>query len=324
MSSHNRSITLQIRLKQIAFTLVKLLIVSTAIYFIYYKLQYNDSINFEHFMKTLKINNIFTSQNISILLIFTLINYCLEGFKWKILVKEIRTISFKEAITQTLSSLTASIITPNRIGEYGAKAIYYSKKNRKKILALNVFGNLSQLFATIIFGLGGLLYVNIAYKITILKTIYFELYALVFLVLIITISYYLKKRKISNKKIIKAIRFSKKISNSTIYFCVIFAILRYLIFSHQFYFLVTLFDLDISYFEAMGIICSSYILVSIVPSIFILDLAIKNGIAIWLFSFTGINEFVVVCITTLMWIMNFAFPAIVGSIFVLKFKYNNA
>jgi len=34
-------------------------------------------------------------------------------------------ITFKSALIQSLSSLTASLITPNRIGEYGVKALYF-------------------------------------------------------------------------------------------------------------------------------------------------------------------------------------------------------
>ena len=40
-------------------------------------------------------------------------------------------INFFEAYEQCLASLTVSIITPNRIGEYGAKALFFEKENRK-------------------------------------------------------------------------------------------------------------------------------------------------------------------------------------------------
>ena len=48
------------------------------------------------------------------------------------LAKRIKKISFFEAFEQCLASLTVSIFTPNRLGEYGAK-IKYLKENVKGI-----------------------------------------------------------------------------------------------------------------------------------------------------------------------------------------------
>ncbi|WP_375242595.1 hypothetical protein [Lacinutrix sp.] len=59
------------------------------------------------------------------------------------------------ALQQSLGSLTASLFTPNRIGEYGAKAIYFKKQFRKRILLLNLIGNLLQMTVTVVFGIIG-------------------------------------------------------------------------------------------------------------------------------------------------------------------------
>lgn len=86
---------------------------------------------------------------------FTLANWFFEVLKWKDLVSSVKKISFFEAFKQSTSSLTASLLTPNRIGEYGTKAIYFDRFQRKKVMFLNLIGNLSQMFATIVFGLLG-------------------------------------------------------------------------------------------------------------------------------------------------------------------------
>lgn len=323
MSKHNRSTTLQIRLKQIVFTLVKLLIVITSVFFIYNKLQYNKELKFEYFLQLLYDNNIITSINISILLIFSAVNYCLEIYKWKMLVSEIKYISFKESVKQTLSSLTASIITPNRIGEYGAKSIYFKKKNRKKILGLNLLSNLSQMLITSLFGLGGLFYLKNVYGLTIIKNKAFGIIGFAIISIILICRFIIKKHILSHKRIRKIILFYRSIRFKTISITIVLSLLRYIIFSHQFYFLLYLFNVDISYFDAIAIIFSMYLLVSVIPTIFILDLAVKSGVAIWLFSFANVNEFIVLSITTIMWIMNFAIPSIFGSYFVLKFKYHH-
>ena len=77
---------------------------------------------------------------------------------------------------------------------------------------------------------------------------------------------------------------------------------------------------EIDYFTALHLLFCMYFMASIIPSMAIFDWAIKGSIAVWLFSFAGVNEITIITITTIMWMLNFAIPAIIGSIFVLKFK----
>src|SRR5690606_29449612 len=58
----------------------------------------------------------------------------------------------------SLASFTAAIFTPSRIGEYGAKSLYYPKNERKRVIFLNFVGNMTQLFVTFIFGIIGMCY----------------------------------------------------------------------------------------------------------------------------------------------------------------------
>ena len=63
-----------------------------------------------------------------------------------------------------------------------------------------------------------------------------------------------------------------------------------------------------------------YFIASILPSLTIFDWAIKGSVAIFLFGFVEVNALTIVTITTLMYVLNFAVPALFGSIFVLNFK----
>jgi len=145
--------------KQFFFFLIKLAIVVGALYFIYHKIIHNEQLSFSDFINQLE-KSVFTSyRSILLLLIFTLFNWFFEVLKWQALVSSIKKISFYHAFQQSLGSLTASLFTPNRIGEYGAKAIYFKKGNRRKVMLLNLLGNMSQMTITVVLGLTGLAYV---------------------------------------------------------------------------------------------------------------------------------------------------------------------
>ena len=148
--------SLPYKTKQFFFVLIKLSIVVGAFYFIYQKLANNNALSFSDFYSFLLKNNVFSLKNILFLLFLSAFNWFFEILKWKILVSSIKKISLKHALKQSLGALTASIITPNRIGEYGAKAIYYTSKLRKRIMLVNLMSNLLQMSVTIILGIVGL------------------------------------------------------------------------------------------------------------------------------------------------------------------------
>ena len=322
MSKHNKKPFLPQWLKRFGFMLIKLSIAIGCSYYIYDKLVNNNTLDFNFFIDLLNSNKVFSVLNITALISFSLINWGLESLKWKVLVNTITRLSLGNAIEQSFGALTASLMTPNRIGEYGAKAIYYPKQFRKKILALTLIGNLSQLLVTLIFGSIGLLMFwsmftvsiniyNLLSALFLIALVWYIMHAYGHKLMIITIKGF-SLRALQN--------FINKLPSKVLLQTISIALVRYIVFSHQCYFLIVLFNIDVSYITALTFISCMYIMASAIPTVFIFDSVIKGSIAVWLFSFVGANELVIIAITLLMWILNFALPAMLGSYFVLNFN----
>ncbi|WP_248722042.1 lysylphosphatidylglycerol synthase domain-containing protein [Seonamhaeicola sp. ML3] len=311
--------------KQFFFVLIKLSIVVWAFYFIINKLANNSELRFSDFINYLSKKNIFFLKNGCLLLLLSIANWFLEILKWQILASVVEKIRFKNAMAQSLGALTASIITPNRIGEYGAKAIFYPKGSRKRIMLLNLVGNLSQMLATIIFGVIGLSLFISNYNINLDYTTFYKVLVITLLIIAI-IGFGIKKSKFTVKgfsmeKIRHSlINLSKKVLLKTL----LLSILRYVIFSFQFYFFLHIFNVEMGYLNAMTIISSMYLLASVIPSITIFDVVIKGSVALFLFSFANVEGLTILSITTLMWIFNFVIPSLFGSYYVLNFKLPKA
>ena len=295
--------------------LIKLLLVGGAYFFISQKIKNNDLLYNNEFLTGLGRRIFDKPFTLFIIFLFTFINWFLEIIKWQTLVSSIKKISFYEALEQSLSSLTASLLTPNRIGEYGAKTLYYSKYERVKILFLNLLGNINQMLVTVLFGLFGLLFlINfLTFPITFTNLYFYGSLGLLILVLLISLNKFGKR---TLQKMMTPIREIKaKIYFKTFYY----SFFRYLIFSHQFYFLLFLFGAGLDYSDAMPIIFTMYLLASVIPSFVFFDWLIKGSVAISLFSVFHINEMLILSITSIMWMANFALPSIIGSYFVLTF-----
>lgn len=313
--------SLTYKTKQFFLLLIKLSIVVGAFYFIYKKLSNNEELDFHVFIQFLRENEVFSLKIILFLLFLSIFNWFLEILKWKTLVTTIEYISFKNALEQSLGSLTASLFTPNRIGEYGAKAIYYTSGKRKKIVLLNLLSNVMQMGTTILFGSIGLYLLNSKYD---LNINYFKVSRLVVIIVVVsTLTFFgLKQKtfKIKGFSMERLLQFFKKISIKTKILGLLISIMRYLVFSFQFYVLLKIFGVNVSYYNAMIVITSMYLLASVIPSVFIFDVIIKSSVAVYLFSIVGVNDFTTLSIVTLMWFLNFVLPSLFGSYYVLNFN----
>jgi hypothetical protein len=245
----------------------------------------------------------------------------LEIFKWKTLTSFEKKITFFEAYEQCFASLTASIITPNRIGEYGAKALYFEKKLRKKVMVLNLVGNLSQLAATLFFGIFGIFFLISNFEIGLFtfNTSNFLMFLNILLLLFLIGKNFGITKKLATLTL-KILRYSKELPLKIHLKTIAYSFFRYLVFSHQFYFLLRLFEVEAEYFTLINLIFCTYFMASVIPSLAIFDWAIKGSVAVVIFGFIGLNPLTIVTVTTFMWLLNFAIPALLGSIFVLNFK----
>lgn len=313
--------TLSYKTKQFFVVLIKLSIVVGAFYFIYKKLTDNEYLDFNDFTQFLSENESFSAKNITFLIILSVFNWFFEIVKWKTLVDYIKKISFKNALEQTLGSLTASLITPNRIGEYGAKAAYYTKAFRNRIALLNLVGNMMQMTVTVLFGIAGLIFFKLNYN---LDINYLKVSRFLFIILfVVVLSFFGAKHKtfkIKGNTLQKIIHFIVYLPKTVLVKGFLLSVIRYAIFSFQFYFLLTIFGVNVHYSNAMIVITSMYLLASIIPSIFIFDVVIKGSVAVYLFSIVGVNELTILCIVTLMWLLNFVIPSVFGSYYVLNFN----
>lgn len=305
--------------KQFLWLVFKLIVLILLSYFIYDTLANNSEISWKEFQQTLKNSAVYDPLIILILPGFTMLNWTLEIFKWQLLVGTIKPASFSEAATQSLASHAFSLITPNRIGEYGAKALYYEKSERKNIVVLNLIGNFHQLIVTILLGLIGLLFLKSEIK-EVVPDLHYDVLTGVIIAIVFLISimrFVSGKFRLWLNGIHARFEFITTSLNAKIS---ILCFLRYVVFAHQFYFLITFFELNIDYTTCMASISAMYLLSSIVPMLAVFDFVVKGSVAVFIFSVFNVSPPVILSITTIMWLLNFVFPAIVGSYFVVKFK----
>lgn len=311
-------ITIPHKAKQFLVFSVKLLIVVGAFYFIYNQLATNDKLDWDKFLILFYKNQSFAG--ISFILLFSFLNRFFEILKWQNLAQVVKPITINEATKQVLAALTLGVFTPVGVGEYAGKALYFEKKDTKKIIFLNLICNGVQIVATGIFGIIGMILLHFdCAKCD--KNIGFWSFGIIIITIsFFLLSYFTKKIKIKGYSIEDLIEKINEIPKKIHRKNLILGFCRYIVFSHQYYFLFLAFDVDLPYTTLMATITTVYFLASIVPSFQFLDFALKGSLAIYFFGLLGVNEWIVVFVTMLMWFLNVVLPVVFGSYYVMTFK----
>lgn len=295
-----------------------LLKVSTVIicgYYIYYKLNSNN-IQYTDLISNLRYNN-----SPTLLLVFLLmpVNWLLEAFKWKTLTSQLESISATVSLKSVLAGITSSLFTPNRVGDFLGKIMSLKKENRNRGISLSFYGSYIQLLVTLVFGVIGL---------SLLKTkgifhipscaliLSYFIVILSILLLIFTnkLSHIIPDKFIMINQVFKSINMVQKIN------IIIYSVARYITFSIQFYLLLIFFGVKITILNAAIAISSIYFLTSIIPTITLAELGIREVTSIEILQHFD-NAYVAILYATLsLWIVNLVLPAIVGSFFLIKSK----
>lgn len=299
--------------KQFLVFTIKLLIVIGAFYFIYDQIASNSKLEWNKFQTMVLEKTSITT--IVFILLFSVANRYFEILKWQNLVTFINPISVGEASKQVLGALTAGIFTPNGLGEYAGKAMFFKKEQTKKVIFLNLICNGIQMILTIIFGTIGLLLIGYWKWALVIVLIGIALFLISIFSKTITIKGY------SIQKLLHKINeIPKKIHRKNIFL----GVCRYLVFSHQYYVLFLVFDVDLPYLTLISSIAAVYFLASSLPSFQFLDFAVKGSVAVFFFGKLGVNEWIVIFISTLMWFLNVVLPVVIGSYYVMRFKLNTS
>lgn len=301
------------KIKQFLSLLLKLIVVGLAFYFIQSQLaekEWDWNMVRKHWEKPYAIFYIVA------LLVLTFLNRFIEILKWKNLAQVIEPISVWESTKQVLIGITFGIVTPNGIGEYAGKAWFYPKKEVGKVVFLNAVCNGIQVIYAVTFGLIGTLYINHLHQFIATKYIYLFFGGLIAAIVLLLSIKNISIKGYSLQTIFKYLGEIKKeihIKNMSL------AFLRYAVLVHQYYILYRFFDVDIAYGTLLAVVASIYLLASSLPNFQAIDFALKGSVAIFLFGFFGVNEWVIALVATSIWLLNLVLPISIGSVFLLIF-----
>lgn len=310
-------------LQKIAVWTVKILVFAVAWGYVVYKFQ-DISADILHIFVDVR----FGVSVITVLLLLMLCNWGLEVYKWRWLISKITPISWRTALRGVLIGLPLALVTPNRIGEIGGRAVVLAHKRKKAVFATFI-GSLSQLCATLIFGLlGFVLYMLFLPRHQII-TVAAYISVAVFVVGVGGFLLFRKQRRLHTLLLrISGKSWFRKFKHVLRYYPLssllpLFgaSLLRYSVFCTQFCVAISIFIGELSYLEIFVGVSLTYFVTTIIPTSVLGEIGIRGSVAMFIFSFFTNQAAIVFQVSLLIWLINIVIPTLAGTFILVAHKH---
>lgn len=270
------------------------------------------------------------------------LNWFLEALKWRFIISKEEKISVANSVGAVLGGITVSMLTPNRTGEYLGR-VFILKSPVKGIL-LTLAGSFSQLIITFIIGCislfctlpllvhylnidtdNGLLLIRIV-LILFICTAFFMYLHFPLIYKITEMQFFKRFEKLKNYAAL-----SQVFTKPDLLKILSISLLRYLVFTTQYYLLLLIFGIYISPAEAFLLISIQYFIMAFIPSVALSEIGFRGSVAIFIFSvfaqysknipLSGDQALAVAFASVALWIINLAVPALAGIPVILRTKF---
>jgi len=238
-----------------------------------------------------------------LVILFMPVNWMMEYLKWNVLLKQ-NSVSRKMAKESFASGMLSDFVIPGIPSNFIGRIFYYAPDDRIKLTFWIQVSNIIQFSITILFGLYSLILLNLSEP-------PFIFWSLIAGLLLVILGISKPGRNLLGKFFGKEIQ--KQIQNlnenSILLTLIGYSFIRFIVFSIQFALLLYAFgqyqNLSIFFW-----IWSSYLFVTISPSLFMGNLVIRESITATVFSLGNFAILPVISATFLIWLINNFIPVV--------------
>lgn len=255
------------------------------------------------------------------------LNWAVETLKWQVLVRKVEKVPFVKAFKGIFLGVSLSVFTPNRIGEYGGRILVVKPENNWKTIVATLVSSFSQQIALMTLGIVGLIYFMLHYLMKDTEAFIVAGIALLGFALIIfmLLCYYNVNLAIPLfNKLPYLRRFTKHMEVLNQYSfrelteALLYAILRYVIYTMQYYLILRFFGINAPFLAGVSGIATIFLLQTSIPLPAIADLFVRSEVALHVWGFFTKNEISILASTFGLWFLNIIIPAMLGMLFIFS------
>lgn len=254
------------------------------------------------------------------------INWGIESYKWKLITQQVESIQYTTALKSVFMGICLGNIAPGRAMEFLGKIYFFKSENKPSVTILHFINGMFQMLITVLVGISA-----IAYKFQLVHSSAQLVYSIIIFGIVLIIFFCLAILNVSTiqrkLKFIKWFKFSDStqqlsFSKMLLFKLVVLSMLRYFVFSFQFYLVYRVLSLPMPVMQMASSIAVYFMLTSLIPMISFIEPAIRAAIALFVFNQVNDSYISVVLSATLLWFINVVLPSVIGYLLILKAKIN--
>lgn len=267
-------------------------------------------------------------------LLLTIVNWGIEALKWQWLLAPLESHSFLQSFKGVLAGCSITMLTPNRIGEFGGRVMFVQPKNRLKAISVTILGSVSQLAVTFILGALSILYFRITLQSSVMdKTFQWFTGNIVFIItllgvfLLLMLFFNFQKlfifltRFVIFKKIVNSLSIVEVFTRKQLLRIFFLSFFRYLTFILQYIFLLKVMRVEIPLEKCFSLLALFYLIMAIAPTIGFTELPVRAGVGWLIIGVFSSNVVGIQAATFGIWLINIVLPAIIGSFVIIGLKF---
>ncbi|HEX7904016.1 MAG TPA: lysylphosphatidylglycerol synthase domain-containing protein [Chitinophagaceae bacterium] len=268
--------------------------------------------------------------NLVLVILLMMINWSIEAIKWKIAVRSIQQVSFWKAFKAILSGVSFSVSTPNRVGEYLGRVLYMDEGNRLKTISITIVASISQLIITLLMGCIGLIILRPAIESNgLVSSLWMKaiIYGVITIIIVLTLFYFRLSWLIrwvdrfpGSSRFAYLVRALENFDATLLLRLLSLSAIRFTVFIAQYYLLFQLFAVDISAVQAFWGVSVSFLVMAVIPTFAIAELAQRGYIVKTIIALYSANKAGIIFATAGIWFINLIIPAIAGSLLILSIR----
>ena len=236
------------------------------------------------------------------------LNYTIEAIKWKSVIASTNRFTTLQALRAVLVGQAFSFFTPARSGDYLGRTLFLTPGTKLKGITQMAWASYAQLLMTICFGSIALFW-NLPF-LPWLKWVV-PLGAIIAFFLF----FYNQPLKgwLSKMNLLQ-------IDTTLKWKLLALAFARYMVYLIQYNWAAQMLSLPIDWMDLSIAIMALLFFLSMIPAISLTDLVIRGQLFLVLMAPFYHNDILLIALTTLVWIVNFLIPSILGAILLLGFR----
>ncbi len=257
------------------------------------------------------------------------LNLVLEAWKWHTLLRRAMPTPprFGEAFGAMMSGYALGLFTPARVGDYAGRAFYLKHHDKWELAALTLADRLIALSCYVFFGWLALMYYLLAHLHMpgwVTQLVWFTgilgVGALLFVMVHPRFAYDALVTILPISSFRRMLRFLNRLASRDVFVLLGQSTLRFAVFSTQFVCLVWAFDPALDMRHAYVGVALVFFTQTVVPSVTLMDLGIREGAAVFFLGAFGVMEAAAFDAAFMLFCINLLLPAFTGIPFLMRLR----